>query len=57
MSFLLKSGTALTPATRPKIVYLSRTPTPGSLPVPRDTLLYLLAEGEKMAAIRASKEH
>jgi hypothetical protein len=40
------------------MVYLSRTSTPGSLPVPPDTLLYLLTEAEKMAAVRAiSKEH
>ncbi len=39
------------------MVYLSRTPTPGSLAVPRDTLLYLLTVAEKMAPIRASKEH
>jgi hypothetical protein len=53
MSFLLKSGTALTPASKPRVVYLSRTWTPGSLPVPPDTLLYLLTEAERMAAVRS----
>jgi hypothetical protein len=39
------------------MVYLSRTPTPGSLAVSEETVRYLLKVAEKMGPIRASKEH
>jgi hypothetical protein len=39
------------------MVYLSRTPTPGSLAVSEETVRYLLTVAEKIAPIRAGKEH
>jgi hypothetical protein len=39
------------------MVYLSRTPTPGSLAVSEETVRYLLKVAEKIPPIRAGKEY